>query len=254
MHPVLFSIGPITIHTYGVFVALGFASAIAVSVWLSRKEGFPPQAIIDAAFVAIVSAIVGSRVLYVFMNPVYYSENPLDIFKLWEGGLVFSGGLIFAVIVLIFYLRRRKLPTLKAADILAPGLALGQAVGRIGCFSAGCCYGRPTDAPWAVVFKDPQTLALPGIPLHPTQLYAALGGLLVFGILIFLRTRKNFEGQIFIWFLILHSTLRLVVERFRGDPRGFIPGTQMSVTQLLTLLILLGAVTALAFQKSRGTK
>ncbi len=254
MHPDLFSIGPLTLHTYGLFVALGFASAIAVTVWLGKSEGVSSQTTMDIMFMAIVWAIVGSRAFYVLLNPGYYLEHPLDAFKLWQGGLVFSGGMVAAIVALAWYLRRHRMPVLQTADLLAPGLALGQGIGRIGCFFAGCCYGRPTDLPCAVVFSHPESLAPLHIPLHPTQLYSALSGFLLFALLLVLRTRKSFPGQVFIWFLILHSTSRLLVERFRGDYRGLIPGTEMSVTQLVTLLVLIGSVVCLYVLKSKASK
>jgi phosphatidylglycerol---prolipoprotein diacylglyceryl transferase len=245
MYPDLISIGPLTIHTYGLFVALGFASAIAVTVQLGKWEGVAPQRIMDVAFVGIVWAIVGSRLFYVLLNWGYYRQNPLDALKLWQGGLVFSGGLVVAVIGLVWHLRRRRMPVLSTADLFAPGLALGQGIGRIGCFFAGCCYGKPSDLPWTVVFTDPQCLAPLQLPIHPTQLYSAIGGFVLFAVLAYLWKKKKFPGQVFIWYLILHSTFRLLVERFRGDHRGLVPGTEMSTTQLLSLVVLIGSVVAL---------
>ncbi len=245
MYPDLISIGPLTIHTYGVFVALGFALAIAVTARLGKQEGVSAQRVMDLAFIGIVWAIIGSRLFYVLLNLAYYRRQPLDMFKLWQGGLVFSGGLVIALLAVVWHLKRRGMPLLETADLFAPGLALGQGIGRIGCFFAGCCYGRPADVPWAVAFTDPGCLAPLHISLHPTQLYSALGGLLLFAFLMVLRKKRSFPGQVFIWYLILHSTFRLVVERFRGDDRGLVPGTEMSITQLLTLLVLIGGVVAL---------
>lgn len=253
MYPDLISIGPLTIHTYGVFVALGFVSALGVTAWLGQREGVSPQRVMDMAFIGIVWAIIGSRLFYVLLNLGYYLRHPLDTVKLWQGGLVFSGGLVLAVLALAWYLRRHRMPVLQTADLFAPGLALGQGIGRIGCFFAGCCYGRPADLPWAVVFDDPACLAPLHMPLHPTQLYSAIGGFLIFGVLLVLRRKRTFYGQVFVWYLILHSTFRLAVERFRGDDRGLIPGTDMSMTQLITLLVLIGAVIALNVIKSKGS-
>ncbi len=253
MYPDIVSIGPLTIHTYGLFVALGFASAILLTVWLGSGEGVPPQRVMDIAFMGIVWAIIGSRVFYVLLNLEYYRRHPLDMFKLWQGGLVFSGGLVVAVLALIWYLKRRRMPVLSTADLMAPGLALGQGIGRIGCFFAGCCYGRPSDIPWAVVFTHPNSLAPLYTPIHPTQAYAALGGIVLFGILMILRKRRAVYGQGFIWYMILHSTLRLLEERFRGDYRGLVPGTEMSVTQLLTLMVLVGSVAALYVIKPKDS-
>jgi phosphatidylglycerol---prolipoprotein diacylglyceryl transferase len=148
-----------------------------------------------------------------------------------------------------WYLRRHHLSFWATGDLWAPALALGQALGRIGCFMAGCCFGRPTDLPWGVVFTHPNTLAPPNIPLHPTQLYSFLAGIGIFVVLMALYSRRKFAGQIFIWYLILHSTARLFVERFRADDRGFIPGTEMSLTQLIAALLLLSAIVALFILK-----
>jgi len=251
MFPDLISIGPFTIHTYGFFVALGFA----VGVWTALKGGktqrVPPQQVMDMAFVMIVFAIVGSRLFYVLINFSYYKAHPLDIFKLWQGGLVFSGGLVATAAAMVWYLRHHHLSFWSTGDLWAPSLALGQAIGRIGCFMAGCCYGRPTDSVCSVVFTHPKSLAPLNIPLYPTQLFEAFSGFLIFLILIFLHGKRKFEGQVFLWYLILHSTARLFVERFRGDERGLIPGTEMSATQLVATLVLLGAIVTLLVMRSR---
>lgn len=251
MFPDLFSIGPLTIHTYGLFVALGFITGILVTVRLGKKQGIPSQQVMDMAFVMMVWAIVGSRLLYVVINFGYYRAHPLDAFKIWQGGLVFSGGLVAVAAAMTWYLRRHRLSFWAVGDLWAPALALGQAVGRIGCFMAGCCYGRPTDLPWGIVFGHPHTLAPPNIPLHPTQLYSSLGGFVIFLVLCVLHAKRKFQGQVFLWYLILHSTFRLLVERFRGDERGLLPGTDMTLTQFLATVILILAVVALFLLKSR---
>jgi len=254
MHPDLFSIGPFTLHTYGVFVALGFAVAVLVTIRLGRAQGFSTQQVMDLAFVMMLWAIVGSRAMYALMNLGYYIEHPLDVLKIWQGGLVFSGGLVAVAVAMVWYLRHHHLSFWKVGDLWAPAIALGQGIGRIGCFMAGCCYGKPTGLPWSVVFKHPQTLAPQGIPLHPSQLYDFLSGALIFLILLLIALKKRYEGQVFVWFLILHSTARLITERFRGDDRGIIPGTQMTITQGLATLILIGGVVALFLLRSHHDK
>jgi phosphatidylglycerol:prolipoprotein diacylglycerol transferase len=251
MFPDLFSIGPFAIHTYGIFVALGFVTGILVTIKLGKSRGFPAQQVTDMAFIMIVWAIVGSRAMYVLINLSYYISRPLEIMKIWEGGLVFSGGVLAVAPVMAWYLRRHHLSFWKVGDLWAPAIALGQGIGRLGCFMAGCCYGKPTDLPWGVVFNAPNTLAPRGIPLHPTQIYDVLAGTIIFLVLLAIASRKKFQGQVFVWFLILHSTSRLLVERFRGDDRGMIPWTEMTATQLLAVLILFSAVAALFLLKSR---
>jgi phosphatidylglycerol:prolipoprotein diacylglycerol transferase len=251
MFPDLISIGPFTIHTYGFFVAVGFAVGILTAVKVGKTQGVPSQQVMDMAFVMIVWAIIGSRLFYVLINFSYYKAHPLDIIKIWQGGLVFSGGLVATAAAMWGYLRRHRLSFWSTGDLWAPSLALGQAIGRFGCFMAGCCYGRPTGSSWGVVFTHPQSLAPLNIPLYPTQVFEAVSGFAVFLVLIFLHGKKKFEGQVFLWYLILHSTARLFVERFRGDERGLIPGTEMSATQLLATLILVGSVVVLLILRSR---
>jgi len=257
MFPVLFSIGPLTLHTYGIFVATGIVVGVLVTIRIGRSQGITPQNIVDISFIAIFSGIIGSRLLYILMNLSYYSSNPLDMLKLWQGGLVFSGGLLAGLIMLIWHARRKDYNLLLLGDIWSPGVAIGQGIGRIGCFMAGCCYGKPTTVAWGVVFTDPRSLVpepIRNVPLHPTQLYSLLSGFVIFIILMILTAKKKFEGQVLLWFLILHSASRLLIERFRGDDRGLIPGTDWSVTQFSTVFILIGAVIMLLIIKTRQEK
>ena len=254
MYPNLFSIGPFTLHTYGFFVALGFITGLMVTIRIGKSEGIDQQQVMDMGFVMILSAIIGSRLFYVVMNISFFRYHLIDIFKVWQGGLVFSGGLITVVLVMIWYARRHGLMLMKTCDLWAPGVAIGQAIGRIGCFMAGCCYGRPTGAEWGVVFTDPHSLAPLNIPLHPTQLYSSISGFIIFLILMIIYAKKKFAGQVFLWLLILHSTARLLIERFRGDDRGIFLNTGMSDTQFVTSIILISSVVALIVIKSRINK
>lgn len=251
MYPDLITIGPFTLHTYGLFVALGFFVGLVVTLRFGKAEGFSSQQIMDMGFLMIVCAVVGSRALYVLMNLSYYLRQPLEMFKIWQGGLVFSGGVICVVITMVWYTRKHGLSLLRIGDLWSPATAIGQGIGRIGCFMAGCCYGAPVDLPWAVVFTDPNCLAPLNVPIHPTQVYSALTGFLIFGILLVIRSRKAFEGQVFVWYLILHSTARLFLERFRGDERTVLLESGMTLTQLISLIILLTAVVMLIILKSR---
>ncbi|MBW1910351.1 MAG: prolipoprotein diacylglyceryl transferase [Deltaproteobacteria bacterium] len=254
MFPDLFSIGPLIIHTYGLFMAAGFFVGIIVTLKIGKLEGISPQQIMDMGFIIILSAIVGSRLLYVLLNITYYSHEPVEIFKMWRGGLVFSGGIIGVIMAMFRYSERRNLSLWKIGDLWAPAAAVGQAIGRIGCFMAGCCYGKPTDLKWGVVFTYPNSLAPINISLHPTQIYSSILGFIIFFILLIIRSKKKFEGQVFLWFLILHSTARLAIERFRGDDRGMLLNSNMSITQFVTIFILIASVVALMVLKSKGSK
>lgn len=247
MHPDLIKIGPLTIHTYGVLVAVGFLVALLLAVRQAGKQGISSNTILDLGFYLLVSSIVGSRLLFVLTNLNHYLKHPLDIFKIWEGGLVFLGGLILAVPVAIWYMRKNKLDTWAIADIFAPSIAIGHAIGRLGCFSAGCCYGKEAEGlPWAVTFLNPESLAKLGIPLHPTQLYESFGELLNFIILIILRRRQSFKGQLFWTYILLYSVLRFVVEIYRGDEiRGFII-SGISVSQGISIIMAIVALIVIA--------
>src|SRR3990172_8229112 len=237
MHPILIKIGPITIYSYGFFLAVGFILAIFYATREEKKVGVRPQKISDLAFYLIIAALVGSRLLFIITEPHDFIENPLEVFKIWKGGLVFYGGFIGALTTGIWYVKRNNMPLWKTADIIAPAIALGQSLGRIGCFSAGCCYGREADVPWAVTFTDPNSLARLGVPLHPTQLYESALDLGIFLFLIAFRKRKSFDGQLIWLYTLLYALARLVVESFRGDPRGFVGG-MLATSQLIGIVMI----------------
>ena len=252
MHPDLFNIGPLTLHTYGLFVALGFIAGILVTIRLGKSIGITSNNVMDMGFVIILSGLIGSRLVYILINLQDFIAHPLNIIKIWEGGLVFSGGLVAVIIVMLLYVRHHGYNILTVGDLWAPAAAIGQAIGRIGCFFAGCCYGRLTDVPWGIVFTDPKCIAPRDIPLHPTQLYSSFSSFIIFIILLLIHSKKKFDGQVFIWFLILHSTARLILERFRGDPRGIILTDNMTMTQFIAIIILIGAVTSLFIFKPKN--
>lgn len=242
MHPVLFRIGPLSLHTYGVFIALGFIAGLLLALHQGKKEGFPKEKILDVGFYTLLSAIIGSRLFYVFIEYKYYIKNPIDIFKLWQGGLVFFGGLLLALLVLIVYFRKNALPVWKTLDLFAPSLAIGHAIGRLGCFSAGCCHGKPADLPWSVTFTNPDSLAIIGVPVHPTQLYEALSESIIFVILMLVRKYKRFNGQIFWIYTLLYSAVRFTIEFFRGDEaRGFIY-KNLSIAQGISAVLFITAI------------
>ncbi len=231
-------------------MAAGFLLGLGLAVKQAKKEGIPTNKIVDLGFYMLLSALIGSRLFFILINLTHYIKNPLDIFKIWEGGLVFYGGLILAVPTVIFFVKKNALGIWSIADLFAPSLAIGHAVGRIGCFFAGCCYGKPAEGlPWAVVFSNPDSLALIGIPLHPTQLYESIGEFINFFILIILRRYKSFKGQLFMTYLLLYSVLRFFVEFYRGDPdRGFIT-PWLSLSQGISVLMFLVAISGLIILK-----
>jgi phosphatidylglycerol:prolipoprotein diacylglycerol transferase len=225
MYPILFHFGDFTVHTYGVLLALGFLLAVFLAREEARHAGIDPNVMLDMSFYILAGAILGSRLFYVLTNWAEFAGSPLDMFKFWRGGLVFYGGLIFAFLIGTWYVRKYKLAFWKLADIVAPSIALGQAMGRLGCFSAGCCYGKPTTALWAVTFRDPNSLAPLGVPLHPTQLYESAATFGIFLALLSMRRLERFQGRLLWFYLLFYSTARFIIEFYRGDPRGWaIPG------------------------------
>jgi phosphatidylglycerol---prolipoprotein diacylglyceryl transferase len=259
MYPILYKPGPINLYTYGFFLALAFLAAILVAGREARRLGLPVGRFYDLCFFIILAAILGSRLLYVIVNLGFFLENPLKIFSLWEGGLVFHGGLIAAVATAFFFMRRHGMPWRTTFDALAVGMPLGQFLGRIGCFMAGCCFGAPTDLPWAVVFTHPETLCPLREPLHPAQLYEAFLALGVFAVVLWLRKRKSFEGQVVLSYFCLAGLVRFTVEFFRAptavDPRGPELFLHLPATQVVALGIALvsGALLWWGWRKSWRT-
>jgi phosphatidylglycerol:prolipoprotein diacylglycerol transferase len=252
MYPILFRLGPLTIHTYGFLVAAGFLIGIGLAVWQAKKEGIASDKIFDLSFYILLAAIIGSRLFFILVNLSHYTQNPLDIFKIWEGGLVFYGGVLCAVPTAVWYVKKHNLGIWNTADMLSPSIAIGHSFGRLGCFAAGCCYGKIAEnLPWGVIFTDPECLAPTNIPLHPTQLYESAGEFVNFLILIILSRHKAFKGQIFMTYLLLYSVLRLFVEFFRGDTaRGFLV-SGISVSQGISILIFLAGITGFVFLSRR---
>ena len=237
MHPILLQLGPVTLYSYGLFLALGFITA----VWFSKRNAsfydIKSDDISDLFFLILVSAIVGARLLYVLVNFKAFTPAPMDIFKIWEGGLVFFGGFIGATLSALVYLHRRGLPVFKVGDIIAPGIALGHSIGRLGCFFAGCCFGKSCELPIAVTFTNPDSLAPLNVALHPTQLYMVVSNFILFLILVWLQRRKRFGGMVFLSYVMLYSLFRSIIEFFRGDFRGDFFFDFISLSQGIGLVV-----------------
>ena len=249
MHPILIEIGPLTIYSYGFFIALAFVLGMGVAKREAAIYDLNPHLVPDLAFYLIISAILGARLLYVLLDPAPFVANPLLILQFWKGGLVFVGGVALAVGTAWFVLRWKQEPFWSWADAFAPAIAAGQFIGRVGCLMAGCCYGKPSSVPWAITFTHPQSLAPLHIPLHPTQIYHSLAGLITCLILLGLRSRLPVPGQRFGLFLILYAGFRFVIEFFRGDFRGELGS--LSLTQVAALLVLLAGLGLLSWKQKR---
>jgi phosphatidylglycerol:prolipoprotein diacylglycerol transferase len=242
--PVLFHIRNVPVYSYGFFIALGYLAALGLLSYLAGKRGHRPARFLDLAFLALLSGVAGGRVLFVLTNLPYFSRYPMEIFDVWQGGLVFYGGFIAALGTCLLYIRLCKLPAAESFDILAPALALGHAFGRIGCLAAGCCYGAYCEMPWAIhLHSDLVDPALRGLPLHPTQLYESAALFLLAGALTFLMLRRRLRaGGVALLYVMAYSVIRSIIEIYRGDSiRGFVVGGWLSTSQAIAIALFFGA-------------
>ena len=249
MFPKLLEIGSFSLPTYGALIALGFLVGISVSARLARRSGLDAERVTNLGIVLLLSAIAGAKLFLIFDNWAYYAEDFGRLFSLaaLRSGGVFYGGLLTALGVAWFYTRRHRMPWLATADAMVPGLAFGHAVGRLGCFAAGCCWGRRTGVHWAVTFTDPDAHAVTGVPLHvslhPTQLYEALGAVAIGFALLWLYLRPHTAGRVLGSYLVLYSSFRFIVEFYRAEgARTLLIGGMVSTTQAVAVgLVACGA-------------
>ena len=288
---------PWPLHTYGVLIALGFILGIAQAVWEARRTGFDEEHVLDMGFWALVSGMVGARIYFIAVNwREYFVDHPWtyvdqlhrnipSVLAVWQGGLVFYGGAIGAVLTFFWFANKRGLQVGRFADILIPGLPLGHALGRMGCFAAGCCWGDGAfhmdgpqvvaDFPFAAQFpreslaygsllnsvepavRDMMIQTGHTLPLYPTQWMEAFGELCIMGILLLVRSRKIFHGQVAATYFLLYPLLRASMEFFRGDTeRGYIIPNVVSVGQATSIVVALGALVAMVVlaKKSRSAQ
>jgi phosphatidylglycerol---prolipoprotein diacylglyceryl transferase len=254
MHPVLFewripalpvlgALGPLTIYTYGVLLAAAYLLGLQLAIVRARTRGLDQTRVLDLGIYIIISALVGAKLLLLVTDYRSFADNPRALLDLARSGGVFYGGLILAVGVALWYIRRIGLPLWTTCDVFAPGIALGHVVGRFGCFFAGCCYGRPTTVPWAITFTNPAAAINVGtplnVPLHPTQLYEAGAEALILVVLLATESRgRRFAGRTFWLYMLLYAISRFIIEMFRGDPRGtvFVFSTSQFISVILAPL------------------
>jgi phosphatidylglycerol:prolipoprotein diacylglycerol transferase len=240
MHPILFEIGSWPVYSYGVLLALAYLAGLQLAVIRARRWGLNATKVMDFGIYLIIAALVGAKLMLVAVDFDYFRTQPRELLSLVRAGGVFYGGLLGALAVGLWLVRRYDLPVWTTADLFAPGIALGHVVGRLGCLLAGCCYGQPTDAPWGITFTHPVAAANVGtplgLPLHPTQLYDAGAELIILAVLLVLERRgRGFAGRTFWLYMLLYAISRYVVEIYRGDPRGMVWG--MSTSQFVSILI-----------------
>lgn len=258
MHPILFQYGIFRLSTYGLMVATAFMVGMYYISHVTKKEGENTTLALDLCYYILLAAIIGSRLFYIIVNIDAYIDDPLAIFKIWQGGLVFYGGLIGSLAVSIWFVHKHRLNFFRLGDMIMPAVPLGHVFGRLGCFFAGCCYGRPAPGlPWAITFHDSHSLAPRGIPLHPTQLYESVTEFCVFLFLAWFRRHKKFDGQVFTLYLLIYPILRSINETFRGDiERRFLPipgaPTLISTGQFTSLIIFAVALWLYLYLRKRS--
>jgi phosphatidylglycerol:prolipoprotein diacylglycerol transferase len=244
MFPVLFEVGGLPIQSYGFFIALGYVAALLLTRRLASARGLSAADFSDLTFFCLLVGILGARALFVLTNLTYYLGRPGEIFSFWSGGLVFYGGFLLVMPMLFLFFRFRGIPWRAGLDTLAPGLALGHAIGRIGCLAAGCCHGSYCEYPWAIHLNtDLVEPALRGAPIHPVQVYESLGLFLLCGWLLLLGKRKPASGTVATAYVMGYALLRFGVEFFRGDSiRGSAFGISTSQALALGLFVAAGLV------------
>jgi phosphatidylglycerol:prolipoprotein diacylglycerol transferase len=247
MHPRLFELpwsipylGRITVYTYGVLLAAAYLLGLKLAMVRAQARGLDAARVLDLGIYIIISALIGAKLLLLVTDYRTFASDPRELLTLARSGGVFYGGLILAVIVALWYIRKVGLPLWTTCDVFAPGIALGHVVGRFGCLFAGCCFGKPTTKPWGITFTDPfaaTNVGTPlGIPLHPTQLYEAGAELLILFLLLATeRTGRRFAGRTFWLYMLLYAISRFIIEFFRGDERGSVGS--FSTSQFISIIL-----------------
>ena len=251
MHPILFHIGPLTVYSYGVLVATG----VLLGLWYARRQapraGLDPEKVWNLGIYVVLAALIIAKIWLVLSAWDYYLANPRKIFSIetFQSGGTFYGGMVGAVLTVVLYTYFQKMPLLPVMDTIGAAVPLGHVIGRLGCFAAGCCFGKPTTHFWGVTFTNPLAAQYVGTPLgqalEPTQLFESAAELIIFATLTWMLSRKKFDGQIFGAYLFLYGIARFLLEFLRGDPGRGGPyfGGLLTGTQLIAIgLVLTGGI------------
>lgn len=242
MYPILLKIGHFELHSYGVIVAVSFLAALWVAGREAKRKGIDPALVQDFAFYAFLGGLVGARLYFIaFSDPLHYLRNPWEILAVWRGGIGIIGALAAGSVVALWYCRRKGIPFLRLADVIAPALPLGQTLGELACLATGDSYGARTDLPWAIVYTDPRALAPLNVPLHPIEFYEMGAYFLVFLLVWMTRKRFKVEGFAMLTYLAGYGVARFVVEFFRGNPAILawgVPAAQVFAAALVLVSLL----------------
>lgn len=252
MYPELFRIGPIPVYSYGTLIVIGFIAALGIIRLRIRQYALPFETITDLAFGLLIWGFVGAKLFHWIILPrdfLYDMDllfsSPGIFVKNLGNGFEFFGGIFSGVVFFTYFCRRHKLPVKETLDLITPAIPLAHMFGRFGCFMAGCCYGKAApDLSWAVVFTHPKTLAPAYTPLHPTQLYeAVLLFVLTVSLLFFEQYIRKLPGRMISFYILGYTIIRFIVEYYRADNRGIIPGVPLSGTQIIAIFVAIAAGT-----------
>lgn len=245
MHSILFYIGPVPIRAYGLMLWIALIVGLFVSVRMARRTKIKSDHVVDVTLYSVLAGVVGAHLVSILLDLPYYLNDPSQILSLWQGmlspsgglrGLSFHGGLIGGIAAALLYTRKKNISFLAMADVCSPGLALAYGITRIGCFLNGCCYGIPTDLPWAVRFHEGM------LPSHPTQIYALLANIGIFVILVILSSRSRFTGEVFVSYLALYSGYRFLIEFLRKGVTAEVAFAGLTQAQIVSLVVMAVAV------------
>jgi phosphatidylglycerol---prolipoprotein diacylglyceryl transferase len=254
--PKLFHLGSYYLPTYGVLVALGFLTGLWVAVRLARRIGIQGELVTNLAVYCALAGLIGAKVLMIMFDWGDPQKPPIFSLATLQAAGVWQGGLLLAIVVAILYIRSNKLPLLDTFDAFAPGVAIGHAIGRIGCFAAGCCWGNRCDLPWAVTFHNPEAADLTGVPLgvplHPSQIYEMLSECALFAFLYWRFGKPHSAGKIMGLYLVLSSAMRFLIEFTRFHEQGLY--YSLSLTQWISIGLALGGVALLVRRSEPSPK
>lgn len=245
----LFSIGPFTVHGYGAMIAFGIICCIFMGMYRAKKRDMNAEAVLDIAIVGVFFGYIGAKLLYVIVELPHFIEHPMDIIA--SNGFVVYGGIIAGALAAIVYCRKKELAFMEYFDLCVPSIAIAQGFGRLGCFLAGCCYGRQTDAWYGVVFPA-GSMAPAGVKVIPTQIVSSLGDFLIMGFLLMYSCRAKYTGNVGAMYMLLYGLGRFFIEYLRNDDRGAVG--IFSTSQMISIVIVAGAVFLFYWNKKRSEK
>ena len=249
MYPILFRIGRLEIHSYGLLLAISFLIGIYWSMFRAQKRGIERNAVMDLSLILVVCAIVGSRFLYVVTHLHEFKGRWLDTFNPFQStgeigimGLTMLGGVVLSLIAIVVFCRVKNINFLRLCDVFAPAVGLGIFLTRIGCFLHGCCFGKPCDLPWGVVFPlfSPAGSVMQGITIHPTQIYSSLYGLAIMFIILLLDRKPRFDGFLLSVFFMLYGIARFFIDYVRYYEESVkvgVLGASFTINQVISFLM-----------------